>query len=321
MKSITAKYHSVFALLVLSVTLSHAAELTLADPFGDEMVLQQGMTIPVWGTAESGAKVTVSFANQTKTATADAGGQWKVALDALSASSANRPMKVASGAGNIEVKDVLVGEVWICSGQSNMEMGVTLATNAAAEVADAKHPTIRLRVVNKNVAATPQTKLNASPWRECTPASIAQGTWNGFSATAYYFGRSIQEEIKVPVGLIHTAWGGTLIEPWITAEAYHAEPSLKVQSAWLRAGGKPGNQAHPTGLYNSMIAPWTTFPVRGAIWYQGESNCIQHDGLSYLNKMQALVSGWRQAWGRTDENFPFYFVQIAPFRYPQCAPH
>ncbi len=332
-----------------------SAALKLADPFGDEMVLQQGMQVPVWGSADPGAVVTVAFAGQTQTATADARGRWKVALDAMPASADNRVMTVTRGDRKIEVKDVLVGEVWICSGQSNMEMGVPQATDAKAEIAAANFPAIRLRVVNKALAPLPLDTINGSPWRVCTPASITQGTWSGFSAAGYYFGRDLHRELKVPVGLIQSAWGGTLVEPWTTPEGFRSQPKLKAQSAWLdkvnadyreafgryldtlpawekaaraalaegaplpplpQAPGHPiGGNTQPTALYNAMIAPWTGFAVRGAVWYQGESNHIQHDGALYADRMAALVGGWRKAWGRSDADFPFYFVQIAPFSY------
>jgi len=293
------------------------AALKLADPFGDEMVLQQGMRMPIWGTAEPGARVQVSFAGQIKTATGDSSGQWKVDLAPLPPSSENRVLSVASDGNKVEIKDVLVGEVWICSGQSNMEMGVPQDASAPAEIAAANFPAIRLRVVNRTLSATPRLQLDASPWRVCSPVTITQGTWNGFSAAAYYFGRDLHRQLGVPVGLIQSAWGGTLIEPWITTEGYRRAPQLKVQ---IPPVDKVTGNTQPTVLYNAMIAPWTGFPVRGAIWYQGESNCIQHDGAVYFDKMRALIDGWRQAWGRTDADFPFYFAQIAPFRYAQCQP-
>lgn len=331
-----------------------AAALRLADPFGDDMVLQRDMPVPVWGLAAPGDRVEVAFAGQTRTATADAQGRWKVELAPLAASSENRTLTILDGGRRAEVRNVLVGEVWICSGQSNMEMGVMKAANAKAEIAAADFPAIRLRVTSKTTAPFPVTRLQAGPWRACSPASLMQGTWGGFSATAYYFGREVHRELKVPVGLIQSAWGGTYIEPWITPEGFRGNPQLKAQSQWLdkadadyRAAAKAclehlpawekaaraaladgsrvpplaglappiQNERQPTALYNAMIAPWTGFPVRGAIWYQGESNHMAHDKAIYAEKMAALADGWRKAWGRSEAQFPFYFTQIAPYHY------
>jgi len=307
---------------------ARAADLTLADPFGDEMVLQRDMKIPVWGVDDADAKVTVAFAGQTQTATADAQGNWKVELAPLKASADNRTLSVADGKRKLEVKNVLVGEVWICSGQSNMEMGVLKVADAKKEVAAANFPAIRLRVMNHAMASLPKDAIDGSPWRVCTPASILQGSGGSFAATAYYFGRDLHRELHVPVGLVQAAWGGTLIEPWTTREGFHSQPALKAQADWLDQAIAAGSQkwvpqnTQPTVLYNAMVAPWIRFPVRGAIWYQGESNHIQHDGALYADRMTALVGGWRKAWDRTDADFPFYFVQIAPYNYAgfKCAP-
>ena len=350
---------TLFAALCASAR--QAAELQLADPFGDEMVLQRDMQVPVWGEADPGARVTVAFAGQTQTVSADAKGRWKAVLAPLKASAENRKLTVTCGDKKLEVKDVLVGEVWICSGQSNMQWGVAGAANGAAEITAANHPLLRLRYSNLVLSPVPLARINGSPWKVCTPKNLGQGTHaNSFSATAYYFGRDLQADLKVPVGVVQSAWGGTLIEPWTTPDGFRSQPALKAQSAWLDKAnadyqaslkqcletlpawekaarsaledGAPlpvpppvpvhpiGNNAQPTALYNAMIAPWIGFPVRGAIWYQGESNHIQHDGPLYADRMAALVGGWRKAWGRTEADFPFYAVQIAPFRYGGCQP-
>jgi len=314
---------------------ARAADLKLADPFGDEMVLQQGMQVPVWGTADAGANVTVTFAGQTKAVAANAGGYWKVELAPLVASFENRTLSVTDGKTRLEVKDVVVGEVWMCSGQSNMEMTVSMAADAKKEIAAANFPAIRLRVTTHKVAEQPTEMIDAGPWRVCTPANIVQDgtTWKGFSAAAYYFGRDIHREIKMPVGLIEASWGGTYIQPWTPQEGFRSQPKLAAESAALDkdyAAGKgalklkppvPGHSpTQPTTMYNAMIAPWTGFPVRGVIWYQGESSYYNHDGPLYADRMAALVSGWRHAWGRSDADFPFYFVQIASYSYAKTPP-
>lgn len=183
------------------------AVLQVADPFGSEMVLQRGVPVPVWGTTDAGATVRVAFAGQTKSASADANGRWQVTLDPMPACAENRVMTLSAGGKVLEFKDVLVGEVWMCSGQSNMQWGVRGAANGPAEVAAADHPLLRLRYSNLVLAPVPQTHVNGSAWKICTPQNLGQGTHaNSFSATAYYFGRDLQADLNVPVGVIQSAW-------------------------------------------------------------------------------------------------------------------
>ena len=239
-----------------------------------------------------------------------------------------------------------------------MEMGIQQCADAQTEVAAANYPEIRLRYVNKTHAPVPLDRLNGSAWMVCTPTNIGNGTWGGFSASAYYFGRELHTQLKVPVGLIQSAWGGTIIEPWTTPEGFRMVPKLKdlsewtdkangeyrgaitnyldIISAWDKSARKAlaengplpppppvidcavKNQEQPTALYNAMIAPWVPYAIRGAVWYQGESNNIKHDGMLYYEKMKALIGGWRKAFG--EDNLCFYFVQIAPYRYGNCKP-
>ncbi|MCY2929361.1 MAG: 9-O-acetylesterase, partial [Planctomycetota bacterium] len=183
--------------------------------------------------------------------------------------------------------------------------------NGGAEVAAANHPTMRLFLVPNTVSPTPGDDVNAR-WVECSPQTVKD-----FSAALYYFGRNLQEELKTPVGLIATSWGGTFIEPWIPLGALESQAELKPlaeQAKALPSQAGPGhplsNQA-PTVLYNAMIHPLVPLAIRGAIWYQGESNVMQGDGPLYEKKMIALIGGWRKAWGQGE--FPFLFVQLAPF--------
>ena len=335
----------------------YAAEVMpgLAAPFGDNMVLQREMKVPVWGTAEPGVKISVAFAGQTQTTTADANGNWSVKLDSMEASSENRMMIVSLGEMKLEVKDVLVGEVWVCAGQSNMEMGVTMCQDAEKEIAAANDPLLRVRAINKVLAPIPTNALpTASAWLQDSPEAIrTAGEWGGFSATSYFFGRNLRKELKVPVGLIQSAWGGTLIEPWTPAEGFAMVPALKDFSDMLakvdtdyRASvvmnldglaafekaarialanqtALPlpppaitypiNNVGQATALYNGHIHPLIPYAIRGALWYQGESNISAGDTSIYIDKMKALIGGWRKVWGQGD--FPFYFVQIAPFKY------
>jgi sialate O-acetylesterase len=274
-----------------------AAAPVPADPFGDGMVLQREMKVPVWGAADPGAKVTVAFAGQTKEAQADDKGAWRVELDPMTASAENRVMTVASGADKTVLKEVLVGEVWLCSGQSNMEWTVA-KTPLAKEAIAAKDSALRIRMAQKTPAGSPQTSVKGTAWLHAEGKGLQD-----FSAVAYVFGAKLRGELKVPVGLVGSYWGGTRIEAWTPSGAEPAVPAP--------AQGGPHHQV--SALYNGMIHPWKGYALRGALWYQGETNCIQKDGVKYADRMQALVSGWRAAWGRGD--FPFYFVQIAPFNY------
>ena len=321
------------------------AAVRLPQVFGDHMVLQRDAPIIVWGWASPGESVSVALAGETGSATADAAGAWKVTLPALPAGG---PFEMTvAGKNRIAFTDVLVGEVWLCSGQSNMEWILKNADNAEEAVATARNARLRLLTVEKHPSPFPLSDIRGA-WTACTPK-----TAEAFSAVAYFFGRRIQAELGVPVGLINSSWGGTLAEVWTPAEAfalgtgldklaikvregnrlYRQELPAKLDEfeGWIAAardalrtnGDLPvppeplkhaifseGFPDQPTNLYNGMIRPLAPFGIRGALWYQGEANAIIHDGPLYVEKMKALIGGWRQAWGRGD--FPFYFVEIAP---------
>ncbi len=322
-----------------------AADVKLPGFFGNNQVLQRDLPVPIWGWAKPGETVTVTFAGQTKTATADAEGKWLVKLDPLPANDQPAVLTVAA-ANKLECKNVVVGDVWVCSGQSNMEMTVGGTLDAAKFIAAANYPAIRQLRVPKNNQTKPQADVKAG-WDVCAP-----GTVGGFTAAGYYFALEIHREMKVPVGLIYTNWGGTCIETWICPQGYAAIPELKslnekVQSwdattapgqvawrkgvadlkAWLPtaeaalSASQPvpdlpklpmpdDSQQAPTKLYNGMIHPLLPYAIKGALWYQGEANGGEGD--SYFRKMQALIQGWRQVWGQGD--FPFYFVQLANYQ-------
>jgi sialate O-acetylesterase len=297
------------------------AELILPPVFSDHMVLQREQTVPVWGKADAGATVTVEFAGQKKTATAGADGKWRVDLDPLAASSEPRELEVSSNLKseivNRKFSDVLVGEVWLCSGQSNMDMpmkGYKIPTdNAEKDIAAANLPELRLYKTPQVAAGVPKDRIDAS-WTTCTPETAAE-----FSAAAFYFGRKIQQDLNVPVGLLQSAWGGTRIEPWTPPCGFDGIDSLadirqqiKTISPDLGTNPKTVQQERqtPTALYNGMLYAHVPFAIRGAIWYQGEAN--RQDGMLYVDKTKALLNGWHKLWGY---EFPFYFVQIAPFQY------
>jgi sialate O-acetylesterase len=263
------------------------ADVKLPSLIGDGMVLQQGMKVPLWGTADPDEKVTVQFQDQKVAATAR-DGKWSVVFDKLKAGG---PFEMTiTGKNTIRVKNVLVGEVWICSGQSNMEMKVVNSANAREVIANATNPMIRLFTVKRIKADKPLSDVTGN-WSECTPQTLP-----GFSAVGYFFGRDLEKALGVPVGLIHTSWGGTPAEFWTSRAVLDAYPELK---------GLNGSQ-----LYNGMIAPLIPYAIRGATWYQGESNA--KGAYQYRTLFPAMIKNWRDDWKQGD--FPFLFVQLAPYK-------
>ena len=340
-------------LLLAGLILSARAEVRLPKVFGPHMVLQRDQPIVVWGWAQPGEKLTVTFAAAKAGATANDRGEWRVSLPAQAAGGPH--VLTVSGSSEVRCDDVLVGEVWLCSGQSNMEMGIKSCRDAEAEIAAANFPNIRLLMVPNRWTPMPQSDIEAA-WKACTPASVAEDGWGGFSAAAYYFGRELHKQLGVPIGLIDATWGGTRIESWTPPEGFAEVPALKADhervqlgdprsplhhqrlertlqatEQWLGAARQaltknelvppmpaypdellpPRDVQHPTALYNGMIHPLHPFALRGAIWYQGESN--SGEGRLYTERMKALIGGWRQVWA--NPNLAFYYVQIAPFNY------
>lgn len=317
------------------------------------MVLQQNKPIVVWGWAQPNEAVTVQLASETRQVRANDRGEWKAVLPAMKAGG---PFTLTvSGSSTVRFEDVMVGEVWLCSGQSNMEMGIGAVKDGKAEIAAANFPGIRLLKVAKHWTPEPQPDMEGE-WKICTPKTVAEGGWNGFTAAGYFFGRELHQKLGVTVGLIDATWGGTRIESWTPPEGFAAVPALKkeyelvqladpstaahqqrLESAlqeterWLKAAREalaqkglvppvpvypaelqpPHDVQNATALFNGMIHPVCPYGLRGAIWYQGESN--SGEGMLYAERMKALVGGWRQIWGEGD--FAFYFVQIAPYNY------
>ena len=323
--------------------------------FTNNMVLQCDAKVPVWGWADPGESVTVSFAGQTATATADADGKWSLKLNAMPASAEARNLTVSTtGASTptITLANIVVGEVWICSGQSNMEWTINNSMNAQQERAAATYPLIRHMKVGHTTADVPRDNLHSS-WEICSA-----NTAGNFTAVGYFFARKLHQELNVPIGLIGSNWGGTRVEPWTAPEGFRAVPELQStathvdatlpttptgQAAYRKALGEmrewlptaeaaiekgknppaqpklpavgTGHQ-DPTRIYNAMIHPLIPYAFRGAIWYQGESN--GGEGVSYFQKKKALIGGWRKLWNQGD--FPFYFVQLADFQHPNNNP-
>ncbi|HRA86616.1 MAG TPA: sialate O-acetylesterase [Planctomycetaceae bacterium] len=349
MKTHCSRFLAVLAMmLVFSFGETHA-DVQLPSVFSEHMVLQQQQKIRIWGWADAGEAVSVAIGSNTASAKADDSGRWQVDLASMTGS--NTPVTISvKGNNTVEIKDVLIGEVWLCSGQSNMEWTVASSTNAQEELAAAKYPMIRHIKVPLVQSTVPLDNFNSS-WQVCSPETVG-----GFTACGYFMARKLHQELDVPVGLVNSSWGGTRVEPWTPPVGFQHVAAL--QDIYLSVIGRtPGTpqyrdrlSAHiksleewianaknnvssletlapspnypaelipftsnqdPTMLYNGMIHSLVGFPIRGAIWYQGESN--HTEGMLYFEKKQALIDGWRELWGQGD--FPFYYVQIAPFQY------
>jgi sialate O-acetylesterase len=326
-------------LLCLQGTVAFAAVKPHAL-ISDGMVLQQGMNVPIWGKADEGENVTVRFQGQEVTATAK-DGKWMVRLENLKPGG---PFEMTiRGQNTLQLKNVFVGEVWICSGQSNMEWPVAASADAEKTTAGSQNPLLRLFTVPKKPSSAPRSNVQGA-WHECGPQTV-----RGFSAVAYFFGRDLQKALHVPVGLIHTSWGGTPAESWTSTAALEAEPALKYlperqahalenypssldkyiadiskykETVLQAIEGKrelppPPTPPTPPGsnpwgastLYNGMIASLIPYAIRGAIWYQGESNANR--AYEYRTLLPAMIKNWRKDWGEGD--FPFLIVQLAPF--------
>lgn len=326
------------------------AELKLPAIIGDHMVLQQGQKNPLWGWAEPGEKITVSVNGQTHTTTADAKGKWKVTLDPLKVGG---PYEITiKGKESITLKDVLAGEVWICSGQSNMAWTVSNSNDADLEIMTANYPKIRLISVPQVGTQEPQDDFNGK-WEACTPQTVAN-----FSAVGYFFGRQLYQTLNVPIGLIDNAWGGSAAEAWVNRKRLEEEPAFKrLMERWqqteknydheksmaaykkrldqwkvavkkAKAAGKPlprrpraprnpltGNH-RPSNIYNGVLHPTIGYGIKGVIWYQGESNAGR--AYQYRELFPFMIQNWRDEWNQGD--FPFYWVQLADFRSEKPEP-
>jgi sialate O-acetylesterase len=328
------------------------ADVTLPAMFSDHMVLQRQAAVPVWGWADPGEKVTVTFGLERENVTADADGKWSTHL---AVGEPRGPLTLSvKGNNTIEVADVLVGEVWLASGQSNMAMTVAGSANFDQEKAAADIPQIRMFTVDRVPAETPQDRCKGT-WQVSSPDTVG-----GFSAAAYFFGRELHKQLGAPVGLINSSWGGTPVQAWTCIKAQKAVPELgpmlagweqqvanydpekakanyeKQLAAWKEKAAEAksaGKQAprrpqapvdprlsphRPANLYNGMITPLAPYAIRGAIWYQGESNAGGDSANLYGLQLTTMINNWRKLWGEGD--FPFEWVQLPNFRAPQQAP-
>ncbi len=330
-------------ILVLINAGAALADIRLPLIIGDNMVLQQNQKTTIWGWADPGEEVMVgvSWHNMKWAVTAGRNGRWEYKMNPPKAGG---PYEMTlSGKNTITIKNILVGEVWVCSGQSNMQWSVLASANATEEIAAANYPNLRLFTVQREVAEEPQSDCKGG-WTSCSPETVPD-----FSAVGYFFGRELHQKLSVPVGMIHTSWGGTPAEAWTRRgvlksdtdfrpildrydDAVKKYPQAKKEyeqkvEEWkqavekAKAEGKnppprprapfgPGHPHTPSGLYNAMIAPLIPYGIQGAIWYQGESNAGR--AYQYRKLFPAMIKNWRKDWGLGD--FPFLFVQLANFR-------
>jgi sialate O-acetylesterase len=319
------------------------AEIKLPSVLSSHMVLQRDQAVPVWGLAAPGEEILVTFNNQSLKATADAEGKWMLRLSPMPAGGPF-PMTI-SGKNTIQLEDILIGEVWFCSGQSNMGLTLRDATNAQEEIAAADYPQIRIFDTKRAIAETPQFTVPGA-WRLCNPATVG-----GTSAVAYFFGQKLHKDLGVPVGILHSSWGGTAAEVWMPRSVLEKDPDFQpILESWdqlkaeypelqkqlnerkaeiladheklveeaKKAGTKPpatpklvlkgefGSRDTPTGAFYGMVGPHIPFAIKGVIWYQGEANAGR--GHQYRKLFPALISSWREAWGMPE--LPFLFVQL-----------
>ncbi len=336
------------AILALSIPLALTADATLPHILTEHMVIQRDQPVHIWGKASPDEAVAVTFRNSTQSTKADNLGRWSVYL---APGAAGGPFDLTVKANNtIAFKDILVGDVWVASGQSNMEFKLRQADNAQTEIAAAKYPKIRRTLLDRKVSDFPVEDAPGQPWTDINPDNAG-----GASAVAYFFARHLQEKLGgIPIGIIESFWGGTPVEAWTSLRGIGSDPALmpifsewaKVQENWptvsanyekqlaawnaaseaVKAGGptppakpaltetRPGGAFTPAGLYNAMIAPLTPYAIKGALWYQGETNANANpNGASlYARAFQTMIRDWRRSWGEGD--FPFFYVQLANYK-------
>ncbi len=321
---------------ILISTFCIQAEVKVANIFGSRMVLQRNQQNPVWGTGEVGERVSISIAGQSHKTVINEKGEWRIKLDAMNAGGPYT--MIVEGKNKITFEDILVGEVWICTGQSNMQWSVENSNHSELELLSANHPEIRLFSIPLVANPKPQSEIRDSLWYVCTPESLPE-----FSAVGYFFGLRLHQILGVPVGLINASWGASSLETWIPRNAIEAEyqhPEFLADWDWRitqftdqmltdytneynawKAAGKPGNkmrpprdirtaQNRPANAYNGVINPIVGYGIKGSIWCQGEGNLGRGDQYSEL--FPILINSWRKRWDQG--NFPFYWIQIASMK-------
>lgn len=305
-KSIISILIAIFSLLFPQ---SIKAELRLPAIVSSNMVLQRNTTVEIWGWADADEKITIkaSWLNKALETAADSNGNWHIKVETTK-SKEPQIIKIQSKTSNITLDNILFGEVWLCSGQSNMEMPVKgyngqPVFGSLSVIAQSNNPDLRLFTVNKVGSKTPLQDIEKYvSWQQATPESVAD-----FSAVGYFFGQQLQKILNVPVGLIFTSWGASSVQAWMSKDVMNEYQKVNLDEVDIK---KNANQI-PTALFNAMIHPLIPYTIKGAIWYQGETNRLEPD--NYKKLFPAMVRDWRTSWGNGD--FPFYYVQISPFVY------
>ncbi len=290
-----------------------AAGISFPAFISDGMVLQQRSNAPLWGKSSENSEITVvtSWDNKKYITRSDEKGNWKLHV-ATPAAGGPYSITIVEVEKRTTLHDILIGEVWLCSGQSNMEMPMKGFKNQPVEnsnmdILKSTNSNLRLFTVKRNSTIAPQEDVSGE-WSAAEPASVRE-----FSATGYYFGKLLQEMLHVPVGLINSSWGGSWVESWMDSEMLASFPKVEIPEN--ESDIREKNRT-PTTLYNAMIAPLAGYAIRGVIWYQGESNYDRPE--TYVNLFKSMVAGWRSAWGQGA--FPFYYCQIAPYEYGRITP-
>jgi sialate O-acetylesterase len=293
-----------------------AADVSLNNMFGSHMVLQQGIKNKVWGKANPGEQVTVALAGQSHVTTAGPDGAWQLFLDPVKEYGGPHTLTV-TGKNTVTFNDVLIGEVWVCAGQSNMQWSINQSNDPDLEKAAAKFPGIRFISVPQVGTQEPQWNFNGT-WQACSPETVGD-----FSAVGYCFGRQLHQTLGVPVGLIDNAWGGSAADAWVKREKIAAHPTLKaIHERWVTKetekpddGAMKGN-ARPGNIHAGVLTPSIGYGIKGAIWYQGESNAGR--AYQYRELFPFMIASWREEWGLGD--FPFYWVQLADYKAEKPEP-
>ena len=305
-------YTTICILMLASVLPTFGlADIALPKLFSDHMVLQRNSTVPVWGTASPNEKLKVKFGDAEYSVTANVSGKWSTLIK-TGAAGGPFELNISSEDSDLKVgfTNVMVGDVWICAGESNMEWKVAQALNPETEIEKAKNfPNVRLFSIATSASPTPLEDFGVvKPWAICGPDSVKD-----FSAVGYFFGREISKKLEdVPIGLIDSTWGGTRIEAWTSrASLEEAESLAPLLQHWDEQKELVTSNNHPANIYNAMVAPMTRFPVRGFLWYQGEANVGR--GHQYATLFPTMIRDWRKQFG--SQSMPFYFVQLAPYRY------
>ncbi len=289
------------ATLFTLVAAAARADVRMPSIFGNHMVLQRDMRDKVWGKADAGEEIAVTIAGQTHMTKADDQGRWSVALDPMPAGGPHT--LTVKGNSTLTFEDVMIGEVWICSGQSNMQWDVAISNDADLEALSANYPNIRLISVPQVGTQEPKDDFDGK-WELCTPETV-----KSFSAVGYFFGRQLHQTLNVPIGLIDDAWGGSACEAWINKDVLGKDGKYEaLLERWKGKEADKGNQ-QPANIYNGVLKPTIGYGIRGVVWYQGETNAGR--AYQYRDLFPLMIKSWRDEWGIGD--FSFYYVQLADF--------